>query len=187
MNLRRVYAAALFLIVTAGIAAAQTVTRTGETKKTTATIQQIDSTSRIITFKNEDGTEDAVFAGPEVTRFNELKVGDKVTLTYYESTVFKIRKPGDPPLSVGTSGTSGMAITPGTGALPGATAAKQSVSTVTVKSVDPAAGVITVTTEGGHVVTRKVDDPSNLASLKPGDQIDIVSTQALLVGVERQQ
>jgi Cu/Ag efflux protein CusF len=184
MILKRAYAAALFLSVLSAVSAAQTVTRPGETKKITATIQQIDSTSRVLTFKNEDGTEDAVYAGPEVTRFDELKVGDKVNMTYYESTVFTIRKPGDPPLSAGTSGTE---ITRGSGPLPGATSAKQSISTVTVKSVDPAAGVITVTTAGGRVVTRKVDDKSNLANVKVGDQIDIVSTQALLVNVERPQ
>jgi hypothetical protein len=158
-------------------------TKSGEMLKATATIQQIDSTHRIITFKNEDGTEDSVYAGPEVKRFDELKVGDKVTLTYYETTFFKIRKPGDPPLDM----KSDTAVTGTSGALPGATVANQTVKTVTVKSVDPTAGVITVTTSDGRVITRKVDEKvkPDLANIKAGDQIDIVYTEAMLASVER--
>jgi hypothetical protein len=57
--------------------------------------------------------------------------------------------------------------------------------TVTVKSVDTAAGSITVTTEGGRTISRKVDDPSRLNGVKAGDRIDIVYTEALLATVER--
>ena len=43
----------------------------------TVTIEAIDSTSRIITFKNDkDGTVDMVYATPEVKRFDLLMVGD---------------------------------------------------------------------------------------------------------------
>jgi len=37
---------------------------------------------------------DSFSVSPTVTRFNELKVGDKVKMTYYESLVFQVRKPG---------------------------------------------------------------------------------------------
>jgi len=173
---------AVFVVAAAVVSAAQTVTKPGEMKKATVTIQQIDSTLRIITYRTEDGKEDTVYAGQDVQRFNELKVGDKVNVTYYESSVYKIRKPGDAPLSVGTSGTE---VTRGTGALPSATAAKQTVNTVTVKAVDQAAGTISVTTPLGRDITRKVDDKANLAGVKAGDQIDIVVTEAMLVSVER--
>ena len=107
----------------------QTVTRPGETVKVTATIQAIDSTARLITFRNADGTEDSVYAGPEIQRFNELKVGDKVNLTYYESTVYQLRKGGNAKMP-----TESGAIVPGGGKLPGGTAARQTVQTVTVKA-----------------------------------------------------
>ena len=69
-----------------GAAAAATVT---------ATIKAIDSTKRLVTLTFEDGTVDTVAAGPEVRRFDELKVGDKVTFRYQESVLVQVRKPGD--------------------------------------------------------------------------------------------
>jgi hypothetical protein len=116
MNLKRAILTAGVVIASIAAVAAQdagqvakTVTRSN-VQKATVTIQQIDSTSRLITFKSADGSVDTVMAGPEVQRFNELKVGDKVNLSYYESVVMNVRKPGDPPLAtnnVGVTGTSG--------------------------------------------------------------------------------
>jgi Cu/Ag efflux protein CusF len=76
----------LFLIAAlvampAAARAQKTVSPPAEVIKATATIQQIDSTRRRITFKNDDGSEDTMVAGPEFQRFNELKVGDKVNVT----------------------------------------------------------------------------------------------------------
>jgi len=157
----------------------KSVTRTGEKITATATIVEIDQTARMITFKSPDGTEDTVWAGPEFTRFNELKVGDKVSLTYYTSTVFQLRKPGDPaPPKADTA-----QVTPGKGAKPSATLAMQTSDTVTVKSVDAAAGTITVTTSKGHVVHRKVENKKNLEGINPGDKIDITYTEAVLATV----
>jgi hypothetical protein len=184
MNLTRVIGAMVVVAALAVVAAAQkTVTTMGDMVKTTATIQAIDSTARLITFKNPDGSEDTVVAGPEFMRFNELKVGDRVNLHYYESRVYQLRKPGDPPINL----KSADAITRSNGALPGATVASQTVTTVTVKSIDPAVPSITVTTKDGRTVTRKVDDTANLAGVHPGDQIDIVYTEALLASVEREK
>jgi hypothetical protein len=62
---------------------------------------------------------------------------------------------------------------------------RQTVQTVTVKSVDMTVPSITVTTADGRTVTRKVDKKSVLEGVKAGDQIDITSSEALLVSVER--
>jgi Cu/Ag efflux protein CusF len=183
MIARNMFVAASFIIaaVVTGLAQQRTVSKAGDTVKATATIVRIDSTSRLITFKDEKGAENTVVAGPEVARFNELKVGDKVNLTYYESKVFKIRKPGEPALT----GTSGSAVTPSSGPLPGGTIATQTAQSVTVKSVDAQAGTITVVTPDGHTVSRKVDDKANLTGVKPGDRIDIVYTEAVVASIER--
>lgn len=171
------------LLASATMAFAQTtktVTKPGEKVTLSATIQAIDSTTRRITFRNADGSEDTVTAGPEVQRFNELKVGDKVTFTYYESTVYELRKGGASKMA-----TESGALVPGGKKLPGGTLARQTVQTVTVKSVDPAVPSITVTTSDGRTVTRKVDKKSYLDGVKPGDKIDITYTEALLTSVER--
>src|SRR4030095_6209405 len=74
-----------------------------------ATIQAIDATTRSVTLRNEKGGGDTFKMGPEVKRFDEFKVGDKVRLTYYESVVFQLRKPGETSNPAGTAGGGGRA------------------------------------------------------------------------------
>jgi hypothetical protein len=183
MHLKKIAIGIGVLVAAAAVAnAQQSVTKMGDTIKASVTIEAIDSTNRLITFKSDDGTEDTVKAGPDFTRFDELKVGDTVNLTYYESKVYRIRKPGDPPLELPKES---AAVTGTSGTLPGATMAAQKVTTVTVKAVDMNVGSITVVTEDGRTISRKVEDKANLANVQPGDKIDIVSTEALLASVER--
>jgi Cu/Ag efflux protein CusF len=178
---RTILAAGLVIGLSAMVLAQQTVIRRGDMVKASATIEQIDKANRMITFKNDDGTEDTVSAGPEFKRFDELKVGDKVNMTYYESTVIQVRKPGEPPLQA----KSGSGMTGTSGALPGGTISRQTVKTVTVKQVDPDAGSITVVTADGRTLTRKVRDRSALKGVTVGDHIDIAYTEAVLASVER--
>jgi hypothetical protein len=146
-----------------------------------ATIQAIDSTTRSVTLRTEKGEEDTFKVGPDMKRFDELKVGDKVKVTYYESIVFQLRKPGEKP----TAPADDVAISAAKGKLPGGTVSAQQKTTVTVKAIDPKVPSITVVTEDGRTVTRKVDNPKNLEGVKVGDRIDITYTQALLVGIDR--
>jgi hypothetical protein len=148
----------------------------------TATIQAIDTTKRTITLRDESGTEDTYAVSPEVKRFNELKVGDQVKMTYYESIVLQVRKPGDTSGTVGTA--TDAAISRSKGALPGATISVQDKITVTVKAIDAAVPSVTVTTSDGRTVTRKIEDKKYLENLKPGDVVDITYTRALLTHVE---
>ena len=51
--------------------------------------------------KGKDGDTQTIYAGPEVKRFDELKVGDTITFRYYESMAYVIRKPGPGRLGAG--------------------------------------------------------------------------------------
>jgi Cu/Ag efflux protein CusF len=175
-------AIALSLTTATGVFGQQTLTK-GQSVTSTATIQAIDSTARTVTLLDDRGQTDTYSAGTEVQRFDELKVGDKVKITYYESTVLQIRKPGETPGAAATE----AALTRGKGALPAATYGVQDKMTVTVKSIDPEMPSITVTTPDGRVVTRKVENKKNLEGVKVGDQIDITYTRAFLTSVERGQ
>ena len=148
----------------------------------TATIQAIDTTKRTITLRDDAGIEDTYAVSAEVKRFNELKVGDQVKMTYYEAIVLQVRKPGDTSGTVGTA--TDAAISRSKGALPGATIAVQDKITVTVKAIDAAVPSVTVTTSDGRTVTRKIEDQKYLENLKPGDVVDITYTRALLTHVE---
>jgi hypothetical protein len=165
--------AALFATLTSA-AQAQTLTREG-TVTAAATITAIDSATRTLTLRNED----SFTAGPDVTRFNQLKVGDKIRLTYHESLVLQLRKPGAASNSTGDTVAAGRTQT-----VPGGAVATQQTRTVTVKAVDPKVPSITVTTPDGRTVTRKVEDKKNIENVAVGDRIDITYTQAVVVNAE---
>ena len=158
----------------------KTVTKENQVTAT-ATIQQIDHTARTVTLRNEKGEEDAFSVGPGVTRFNELKVGDKIKLTYYESLVFQLRKPGAASTPSADTQASGRAKS---NAPPAAGVASQQTRTVTVKAIDMNVPSITVTTQDGRTVSRKIEDKKNIEGVKVGDKIDITYTQALMVEAE---
>jgi hypothetical protein len=170
-------------VMNVSAASSQQAITKGKSISSTATIQAIDSTARTVTLKDQNGQEDTYALGPAVERFSELKVGDSVKTTYYESVVLQIRKAGGTPGATSTSG----AVTPGTGALPAGTMGVQDKMTVTVKSIDAAAPSITVTTPDGRTVTRKVEDKKNLEGVSPGDLVDITYTRAVLVSIDRGQ
>ena len=153
---------------------------TKENKVTASvTIRAIDPATRTVTLRAENGDEDTFKVGPEVQRFNELKVGDKITATYYESLVFQVRKPGETTATTGAvAGGARLKDVPG-GAL-----ATQETTTVTVKAVDVNVPSITVVTADGHTVTRKIAEKKNLEGVHVGDKIDITYTQGLVVAAE---
>jgi Cu/Ag efflux protein CusF len=151
------------------------------TVRGSATIQAIDSTTRMVTLRTKDGEEDTFRVGRDVKRFDELKVGDTVNFTYVESIVVQVRKPG----AAGPAGTTGdAAITPSSGKTPGATMSAQAHTTVTVKAIHPEVPSVTVMTDDGRTVTRKIENKKNLEGLKVGDKADITYTVAMLMSVE---
>jgi Cu/Ag efflux protein CusF len=173
-------AIALVVIAVLPSAAQDKTLGAAATATATATIQAIDSTNRLVTLKFDDGTMNTVWAGPEVRRFDELKVGDKVTFRYQEAAVVQVKKPGE--ASSGPSAQAGIARS--TGPKPGGAIAEQVKATVTVEAIDLEAPSITVKTDDGSHITYKVEDKKNLEGVKSGDRIEITYTRALMITVE---
>jgi len=154
-----------------------------KTEKVTikTTIEAIDHEHRTVTFMDKEGNFDTVWVGPEVQRFNELKVGDKVTFRYTASVVLKVRKPGEPASAVSSEQ---PAIVRETGAKPGATITQQETATVLIKAIDPKGPGVTVKTEDGHTMSFLVEDKGLLKKFKPGDRVEITYTDAVMISVE---
>jgi FtsP/CotA-like multicopper oxidase with cupredoxin domain len=56
--------------------------------------------------------------------------------------------------------------------------------TATITAVNPDVPSVTFTGPNGWKYTSKVQDTEALAKVKPGDKVDIVWTEALLVSIE---
>jgi len=166
------------LLLTSSTAGAQSKTLQGEAESVTVTIESIDQASRTMTVKDSKGVYETVDVPPDVKRFSELKVGDKITARYYENVVVRLKKPGEPAVDVDSG-----ALTRSQGT-PGATASVQRTITVTVTAMDPKARSVTVTGPNGYVYSRRVQDKKAFDQLKVGDRLDMTWTNALLLSVD---
>lgn len=178
--LSRIIAVAALAVPSLAIAQQTSMSQSQLTSKT-VTIQAIDAATRTLTVKLENGEVDSFQVGPQVTRFGELKVGDRIRASYFESVVLELRKPGEAAKApadtlVGTAG--------GTAKPPAAGVARRQTTTVTVLKVDQAVPSITVQAADGRTVTRIVKDKNAIANVKAGDRIDITYTEALVATVE---
>ena len=158
---------------------AQTVAR-GAIIEITTEIVAIDHDARLITLEDEDGDIEEIYAGPEVMRFDELKVGDEVNFEYYESLVSHIRKPGDP----APPASDEVVLARGTGARPSGAIAEQMSATVTITEMDKDVPSVTIETEDGRTMSVKIADKEILEGVKVGDRVDITYTTAVLITVE---
>jgi Cu/Ag efflux protein CusF len=179
--MKRTLALLAVLAVLPLVAHAQKPVTHTDTVELTATIEAIDKTTRLVTLKDADGVTETVTCGPEVKRFDELKVGDTVTFRYRESIAYAIRKPGQPSTLPANTGTT---ITRSQGPRPGGTVSEQQTATVTIKAIDLTVPSVTVLTEDGRTVGFKVQDKNNLKDVKVGDKVEITYTQAVMISVE---
>jgi Cu/Ag efflux protein CusF len=163
----------------APLASAQKAMNQADAVTATFTITAIDSGSRVVTLKDKEGVTREVACGPEVRRFDALKVGDTVTFRYYESVATAIRRSSGAPPAM--SGNAGVTRTPG--AKPGGTIAQQLTTTVTIEAIDPKIPSVTVKTADGNKLSFKVEDKKNIEGYKAGDKVDITYTQALAISV----
>jgi hypothetical protein len=147
---------------------------------TTATVAAIDYDARVVVLRDEKGTDNAIYVGDEVSRLPNVKVGDKVKMTFYMSLASRLLQPGEASRSGATEavvGTTGRDR-------PGGTASYQQRWTVTVNAVDTAQQTVTVTGEKGRTFTFKVAEPARLANVKAGDRLEIDFTAAAIINVE---
>ena len=171
--------AAAGLVSLAGTAMAQVKTFDVVMKTETATVESIEAASRTVTLKKPDGSFVTVVAGPDIKRFAEVKVGDKVNARYYENVVMRLKRSGEPDVDTATKATTAAEAV-----LPGGTKAKQRTITAVITAIDMNVPSITFTGPNNWKYTSTVQDKANLAKVKVGDKVDITWTEAVLVSLE---
>jgi hypothetical protein len=164
--------------VSTAAAAQGTTTRAGNISKS-ATITAINHTTRVVTLKDAQGNVEDILCGPDIKRFNELKVGDTVTFSYHAAIAYQIVKPG-----AKGAADAGTSTVRGEGVQPSGAVTRQQKRTVTVEGIDAAAPSISVKTADGQKITAQVENKKNLESLKIGDSVEITFTEAFMVTVD---
>ncbi len=145
-----------------------------------ATVEAIDKATRLVTLKGPQGKLHTVTAGPEVRNFEQVKVGDVVTVRYLEALTLTLMKDGKELRSM--TETPGAARAPA-GERQAGVVANQTEVTANVVALD--AATQTVTLKGPtRTVDLKVPDAGQFKLIKVGDQIKAVFTEAMALSVE---
>jgi Cu/Ag efflux protein CusF len=147
----------------------------------TAEITAIDYDDRVVVLEDESGNVEWVYAEPEIKRFNELKVGDKVTFRYYESVLSQISKAPD---TAPSPAASEPKMVRGTGPKPSGIISQQFSARVTVKTLDPKSKSVTVALDDGRTMSFEVIDKKILKAVKVGDKVDVTYTAAFMITVQ---
>jgi len=146
----------------------------------TAIVQAIDLEKRIVTLKGAEGKIYDLKVGPEARNLPQLKVGDEVTVKYFESIAYRLLKPGEAPVP-----TQGAAVVERAkpGEKPGGVVAGEVTVTATIEAIDKKAQTATLKGPNGRSITVKAQDPKNLERVKVGDEVVITYTEAVAISV----
>ncbi|QQX88695.1 hypothetical protein JJQ59_25505 [Cupriavidus necator] len=154
-------------------------TATG-TAKLTAKIVKIDVQTRTVSLKSANGRTTDLVVGPEARNFEQLKVGDTVTIEYKEALIMSLKK-GSGPLAMREREISDRAAP---GAKPGGTIGREVTVTADVVAVNTSTKTVTLKGPKGRTVDLLVEDPERIKSIKKGDRVEAVYTEAVAVSVQ---
>jgi Cu/Ag efflux protein CusF len=161
--------------VAPGAAAAAT------TIKTTAIVVSVDSATRVVTLRRQDGKIISFTAGEQVRNFDQLRVGDTVAAEYAAAVSLELKKGGKGVPQA--SDKQAMDRAPA-GAKPGGIAGRKVTVLADVVAVDEKKQVVTLRGPAGNVVDLVVQDPAQMKNLKKGDQVEAVYAEALAISIE---
>jgi len=146
--------------------------------KVTATVVALDAATRTATLKGAKGRIVDVVVPPEAKNFDQIRVGDLVTVEYMRALTLELRGPG----SLRTSSSQTSTAPAPAGAVAGGAAGRQVVVMANVTAVNTKESYVTLRGPKGNSVDVTVD-PSQLKLVKVADQVEAVYTEAVAVTV----
>ena len=113
----------------------------------TATVESINLPSRLVTLRGEDGGGFTVVVDPAARNLEQVEVGDKVVVSYYQGLAAEVKKPGEGVKGVETEVTGARSPE---GSKPAGGAGVTVRTTVTIESVDTSFNTVTFKRVGRH-------------------------------------
>jgi hypothetical protein len=149
---------------------------------TTARVKAIDQQTRRVTLERADGSEVTLYADDTVRNLPQVKVGDEVAVSFYESLAYEVKKPGTATPGATVAGEVTRAKP---GEKPAGAGTRVTTIVATIVGIDKAAGTVTLQGSTGKATTIKARDPRNLDRVAVGDLVEITYTEAVAVSVEK--
>lgn len=146
-----------------------------------AIVEKVDVKERLVTLLAPDGSTETIRV-PDVARnLSQLKKGDEVIASYYQSAAFEVIKKSDAKL--GVTAEEGAARAP-LGDKPGAIGARVITIVADVVKLDAEAKQAVLRGPEGKTVTVNVYNPAAFEKVKVGDRVEIKITEALGIDVQ---
>ncbi len=157
------------------LAQAPNIVTTESTVK--ARVDRIERSIRVVTLRREGNVFQSIYVDPKVPGFDDLKVGDSVTVRYVESVIVQVR-PGAALSDVRDS--TEEAKKAGNDEV-----YQQMKTTVTIEEVDPQALTVTYRSKDNRKIMRTVTDKRLLDGIRRGDRVEVTMTRERAVSIER--
>lgn len=148
----------------------------------TATVASIDYKTRIVKMKSQDGSLITMEAGPEITRLDEVKVGDRVTIDYLVSVAVAVESVTGAKGPI--EGAKSVVIRNQTKE-PSGIRVDTEVATATVEAIDAVKRTATLKTSDGSIPIQIAPDVRHLENVKVGDQVQVRLTRTVAMKVSR--
>jgi hypothetical protein len=149
------------------------------TAKATATVVAIDAATRTVSLRDKQGKVTELQVGEDVRNFNQIRIGDVVTVEYKEAlSVSMIRQSG-----MRSSIEREAVDRAPPGAKPGGSIGREVTVTADVVNVNRKTGMVTLKGPKGRMVDVHVSDPKQLKAIRRGEQVQAVYTQAIAVSI----
>ena len=151
-----------------------------ETVSFTATVDAIDSKTRKITLKGNDGNMTSFIAGDEVRNFAQIKKGDIVTFDYVESVAIDVQKSTEAPKMVETESMKRAKL----GEKPSGTIETVGFMTARVDEIDYKTRKVGLKLPEGKMARFTVGDQvKRLNEVKKGDEVVVQYMQKISIKV----
>jgi len=147
----------------------------------TATVEKVDQKERLVTLLGPDGTTETIRVGPEVRNLPQVKRGDSVIATYYQSIAYEIVKPSEAKL--GEASLGGVAAAE-PGQKPGAVGGQAHTLVADIVKLDRKNQQAVLKGAEGKIITVNVQRPEVFDKVKVGDRVQITYTEAVGIDVK---
>ena len=156
--------------------------QTSSVVEETATVMAVNQSTRMVTLKGPEGNSVTFKASEEVKNLAQVKVGDQVKFSYYESLAVRVLKEGE---AFPAAGESAAVARAKPGEKPAGVVRTETSVNATITAIDKKAKTATLKGEDGKSVTVKPLRPEKLDEVKVGDRLVITFTEAVAVSVEK--
>jgi antitoxin (DNA-binding transcriptional repressor) of toxin-antitoxin stability system len=147
----------------------------------TAKVVDLDRKQRLLTLRDHSGETQTIRVDEKARNLEQVKAGDDVVITYYQSTAFQVVPPGE--MQLGVRETAGVERA-AQGAAPGGNAASVTTVVADIAKLDREKQEAVLRGSEGRLMTVHVADPANFDKVQVGDRVQITLTEALAVDVQ---